>query len=158
MEKRQLQVQNHLQNKERKLATLTNNDVMDVLIFSKISKPNNFESLSSDEWKWLCGEIKKDFGDKLTQGDLMEIITNGIKGVYDKTQFALNGFTIYRWIRIFLSQRPKVSIPCPQGIEPFYWNQMVEREQKHWLENKQSKTTQINDSTPDTDKASKNDR
>ena len=133
MEKNQLQRQNHSQNNERKLETLTTNEVMDILIFSKISKPNNFEALSKEEWKWLITEIKKDFGTTITQGELLKIITNGVKGYYDKTQFALNGFTIYKWIRIFLQTKPKIKLPCPASIESFYWEQMSEIDQQKWL-------------------------
>ena len=123
-----------MQKSEIRLATLTNNEVLDVLIIANVSKPNNFHSLTKEEWKWLVTEIKKDFGDKLTQEDLIKIISNGVKGMYDKNQFVINGFTIYKWIRIFLATKPKQTIPCPKGYNSFYWEQMSEREQLAWLE------------------------
>lgn len=129
-----MQKQNLLPSNEQKLATLTNNQVLDVLFVANVSKPNNFNSLSKEEWKIICENIKKDFGEKLTYEELGQIISNGWKGWYDKTQFTINGFTIYRWIRTFLETRPKKEIPCPENIERFYWNQMGEREQLQWLE------------------------
>lgn len=135
MAKNQLQKVNQYQKSEQKLAILTNNQILDILVIANISRPNNFNSLKKEEWKWLVEEIKKDFGDKLTSKELMEIISNGAKGVYDKNQFVVNGFTIYKWIRIWIETRPKVEIPCPQGIESFYWIQMGEKEQLSWLEN-----------------------
>lgn len=95
------------------------------------------------EWKIICTEIQKDFGEKLTKQELLEIITNGWKGVYDNTQYAINGFTIYKWINAYLKSRPKKEIPCPKGIENFYWIQMSDREKMEYL-NKIQKTTKIN--------------
>lgn len=125
-----------MQKSEQKLGTLTNNDIFDVLVIANVSRPNNFESLKKDEWKWLCGEIKKDFGDRLTHGELIEIIYNGAKGKYNKTQFTINGFTIYKWIEIYMEIKksmPKKELPCPPGIDSFYWTQMSERDQISWL-------------------------
>jgi len=127
-----------LQKCETLLGTLTNNQVLDVLIVANISKPNNFNSLTKEEWKWLVTEIKKDFGDKLTHAELVQIIANGTKGMYDRTQFVINGFTIYKWVRIFLSTKPKKSIPCPKDYDSFYWEQLSEREQLAWIEKKKT--------------------
>jgi hypothetical protein len=142
MENQELPKENQLAIYDKKLATLTNNEVADILVIANISKPNNFNSLTKEEWKWLVTEIKKDFGNKLTQEELMQVISSGVKGMYDKTQFTINGFTIYRWIRTFLETRPKKELPCPENIERFYWNQMSEREQIQWLE--KNKKTQEN--------------
>ena len=129
--------ENQLQTNEKKLATLTNNEVLDILIISNISRPNNFNSLTKEEWKWIVTEIKKDFGEKLTHNKLTNIISNGVKGRYDKIQFVVNGFTIYKWIEKQLEidrLSPKKELPCPSNIESFYWTQMTERDQLAWIE------------------------
>lgn len=138
---------NQLQNSETKLAALTNNQILDILIISNISRPNNFNSLTKEEWKWIVTEIKKDFGDKLTHSKLTSIISNGVKGRYDKIQFVVNGFTIYKWIEKQLEidkLAPKKEIPRPSNIESFYWTQMSERDQLAWVEkgNKNKKIEQ----------------
>lgn len=128
-----------LPNNEKKLATLTNNEVLDVLIVTNVSRPNNFNSLTKEEWKWIVTEIKKDFGEKLTLGELVQLITNGVKGEYDKTQFVVNGFTIYRWIKTWIQNRPTKVIPKPNNIEDFYWNQMSVTDQQKWIDNQPKK-------------------
>lgn len=92
------------------METSTNNEIVDILLIANISKPNNFDVLSANEWKWLVKEVKKDFGNKLTQGELMEIISNGAKGKYNKTQFSINCFVIYKWIEKFLEDKAKKSV------------------------------------------------
>ena len=54
--------------------------------------------LSADEWEWLCVEIKKDYSN-LLQSELTDIISKGIKGFFNEKQFAINAFTIYKWIK-----------------------------------------------------------
>lgn len=136
MAEREVQKASQLATYEQKLATLTNNQIGDILVVANVSRPNNFNTLTTSEWKWLCVEIKKDFGDKLTHGELEKIISNGVKGEYDRSQFVVNGFTIYKWIKKFIETRPKQSIQCPKDYDPFYWSQMAEREQIAYIGNK----------------------
>ena len=116
---------------------LTNNEILDVLIVAQVSRPNNFNSLTKPEWKFIVTEVKKDFGDLITQKELTEIVSNGVKGFYNQTQFVINCFTIYGWIRKFLQDKksmPKQEIPCPKNMQSFYWNQMSERDKQNWIE------------------------
>jgi len=106
---------------------------LDVLIVAQVSRPNNFNSLTKPEWKFICTEVKKDFGNLITHGELTEIISNGVKGVYDQNQFVINCFTIYKWIRKFIATRQKKEIPYPSGIESFYWTQMSDADRLDWL-------------------------
>ena len=126
-----------------KLATLTNNEILDVLIVAQVSRPNNFNSLTKPEWKFICTEVKKDFGDLITHGDLTAIISNGVKGLYDQNQFVINCFTIYKWIRKWIANKPKVVLPCPKGMQSFYWNQMSDFDQKKWIEEHPEKVEKI---------------
>lgn len=119
------------------LSTVPNGEILKVLIVANISRPNNFEVLTAGEWKTICEEIKKDFPD-LTYEELKGIVLRGAKGKYNKHQFPINCFTIFKWIEMYLEIKksmPKKQIACPSNIESFYWVQMSETEQQKWLNN-----------------------
>ena len=120
------------------LSTVPNGEILKALIVANISRPNNFEVLSPSEWKLICEEIKNDFPN-LSYEEFKHIILNGAKGKYNKQQFPINCFTIYKWIEKHLEIKkllPKKEIPCPEGFESFNWTQMSERQKVEFIESK----------------------
>ena len=57
--------------------------------------------LEPKEWIWVCKMVKRKFPD-LKLCELITIIDNGTTGEYNERQFAINSFTIFRWIRVYL--------------------------------------------------------
>ena len=141
----QLQKANQLPTSDQQLGTLTNNKILDVLVISNVARPNNFETLTTPEWKWICEEIKKDYPN-LSYQELLKIITNGAKGKYNKQQFSINSFTIFKWIDMYLEMKksmPKKALPCPKGMQSFYWYQMSNFDQQKWIEEHPEKVEKI---------------
>lgn len=119
-----------------KLSTVPIGKILSAIIVANLSRPNNFEILSPQEWKTICEEIKMDFPN-LSYAELKLIILNGAKGKYNKNQFSINFFTIYKWIEMYLEIKkamPKKELSCPKNIESFYWNQMGDRDRQAWKE------------------------
>lgn len=123
---------------ETKLSTVPIGEILNAVVVSQISRPHNFESLTAKEWKWVCSEIQKDYPD-MTYGELAEIIINGVKGKYNKQQFAINAFTIFRWIEKALEIKknaPKKYLPCPENVDRFWWAQQTYNQQVEYMEKK----------------------
>ena len=69
--------------------------------------------LTPDEWRWIRDEIIKDKRyAKITVTQLDEIISNGVKGRYDKFPQPINATTIFNWIEKW------IKITYPNRMQP----------------------------------------
>ena len=89
--------------------TLTNSQILSILMVAEYAMPSNFEVLRPDGWKWICEKIKKHHP-QLTHEELAEIIEAGTMGEYNLTgNPPINSMTIFRWIKCFLNTKYEIT-------------------------------------------------
>ena len=94
-----------------KLSDVGKLEMSEVLTQANISRPSNFQLLSPDEWVWIMDRIQENRKYKeLTLEELDMVIKNGTIGRYNKTQFAVNAFTIFSWLNKYISDKKENEI------------------------------------------------
>ena len=90
-----------------KLSSAGKADIVQIVMQANISRPNNFTSLSTDEWIWIVDKIQSHPKYKrISLEKLNIIIENGIIGKYNDRQPAINAFTIFKWIETWWNETP----------------------------------------------------
>ena len=97
--------QNQLLSKQTTSLTLSSKEeevpalMVKIITQANISRPNNFVMLNPEEWLWIVDDIRVHPKYKmLSLGDLEKTIKRGIRGEFNKTQYCVNAFTIFKWL------------------------------------------------------------
>lgn len=67
-----------------------------------LGRQSNFNELKPDEWIAIECLVRKQCQHRLTLAQLREAMELGVRGKYNEKQFQVNGFTILKWIDLYI--------------------------------------------------------